>query len=161
MTGIEGLRAPDMPGDADGPVFLEPWHAEAFSLAVVLSRQGAFSWTEWVEHFSTVLRDVPAQSGESVEAAYYRRWLIALETITARKRLASAKEMATRKEEWRRAYLRTPHGQPVELHRGHGRVEPREHERAADAHDDHHHHNHYHAGAPRPEPVAVSAARTR
>jgi nitrile hydratase accessory protein len=147
MIENEGLQGPDMPGDADGPVFLEPWHAEAFSLAVALHRQGAFSWSEWVEHFSTTLRDVPAAPGETVEAAYYRRWLLALETISARKRLASAAEMAERKEEWRRAYLQTPHGQPVKLHRARGLVEP--------------HDNHHHAGAPHPEPAAVSAARAR
>ena len=68
--------------------------------------------------FADTLRDVPAESGESVEAAYYRRWLLALETIVARKSLASVEEMAQRKEEWRHAYLRTPHGLPVELKKG-------------------------------------------
>jgi len=106
---------PGMPGGEGGPVFLEPWQAEAFALAVALNRQGVFTWSEWVEVFSGTLRDVPAQSGESVEAAYYRRWLIALETLAARKHLVSATEMVERKEAWRRAYLRTPHGHPVEL----------------------------------------------
>ena len=35
-----------------GPVFNEPWEAEAFALAVHLSEAGHFTWPEWVEVFS-------------------------------------------------------------------------------------------------------------
>lgn len=115
MNEPDASQLSDLPGGEAGPVFLEPWHAEAFSLAVALNRQGAFSWSEWAEEFAVTLREVPAESGESVEAAYYRRWLLALESLVARNGLASVAEMAQRKEEWRQAYLRTPHGHPVEL----------------------------------------------
>ncbi len=71
----------DLPVHEAGPVFLEPWHAEAFSLTVALNQQGAFSWSEWAELFAATLREIPAESGESVEAAYYRRWLLALESL--------------------------------------------------------------------------------
>jgi len=138
----EGL---DIPGNGAGPVFLEPWHAEVFSLAVTLHRQGAISWGEWTELFADTLRDVPAEGGESVEAAYYRRWLLALETIVASKCLASVEEMAQRKEEWRLAYLRTPHGLPVEL------------KKRAEATEPHESHDHRHAS--RPAPIAVSPSR--
>ncbi|MGB7098936.1 MAG: nitrile hydratase accessory protein [Xanthobacteraceae bacterium] len=128
-------------------MFLEPWHAEAFSLVVALNRQGAVSWSEWTELFAATLRDIPAESGESVEAAYYRRWLLALEKLVARKGLASVAEIAQRKEEWRDAYLHTPHGRPVEL------------KRSVDAAGLHRHHDHSHAT--RPVPIAVSPARPR
>jgi hypothetical protein len=41
----ENLSAlPRLPGDEGGPVFAEPWQAQAFALAVWLSRQGHFTW---------------------------------------------------------------------------------------------------------------------
>jgi nitrile hydratase accessory protein len=118
MTEIASVPVPDMPGDKGGPIFLEPWHAEVFSLAVALNRQGAFTWSEWVEVFSRTAEDIPAENEANAESGYYRRWLVALESLIARKNLVSVEEMAQRKEEWRRAYLRTPHGQAVELKEG-------------------------------------------
>ena len=38
---------PSIPCDAEGPVFREPWEAQAFAMAVALHERGAFSWTEW------------------------------------------------------------------------------------------------------------------
>jgi hypothetical protein len=37
---------PQLPRGKDGPVFAEPWEAQAFALAVKLSEQGHFSWKE-------------------------------------------------------------------------------------------------------------------
>ena len=34
-------------GRKGGPVFAEPWQAQAFALAVKLSDQGYFTWKEW------------------------------------------------------------------------------------------------------------------
>ena len=45
----------------------------------------------------------------------YRQWLAALEKLVADKGLASQTEMTGRKEDWRRAYLNTPHGQAIDL----------------------------------------------
>src|SRR6185436_16311734 len=38
---------PRLPRDEGGPVFAEPWQAQAFALAVKLSEQGYFTWKEW------------------------------------------------------------------------------------------------------------------
>ena len=38
---------PRLPRDTGGPVFAEPWEAQAFALAVRLSEQGHFTWKEW------------------------------------------------------------------------------------------------------------------
>jgi nitrile hydratase accessory protein len=40
---------PRLPREKDGPVFAEPWEAQAFALAVKLSEQGHFTWKEWTE----------------------------------------------------------------------------------------------------------------
>jgi len=37
---------PRLPRDVGGPVFAEPWQANAFALAVKLSEQGHFTWKE-------------------------------------------------------------------------------------------------------------------
>jgi nitrile hydratase accessory protein len=153
MSALDPLSLPDIPGVQADAVFLEPWHAEIFSLAVALSRKGAFTWSEWVEVFSSALREIHAEEGESAETTYYRRWLAALERIVAHRGLASCEEMAKRKEEWRRAYLRTPHGQPIALERG-LEIVRRQHEALPLAHS-----HTPHLPGMRPGPIAVSAAR--
>jgi len=152
MNSVDRLP-PDIPGGHTDPVFLEPWHAEIFSLAVALNRKGVFTWSEWVEVFSSALREIHAEEGESAETTYYRRWLAAIERIVAHCGLASCEEMAKRKEEWRHAYLFTPHGQPIALERG-LEIIAGESEALPQAHN----HISHHPGM-RPGPIAVSAAR--
>ena len=38
---------PNIPRDASGPVFREPWEAHAFAMALALHDRGVFSWPEW------------------------------------------------------------------------------------------------------------------
>ncbi len=40
---------PDIPRDQDGPVFHEPWEAQAFAMALALHARGLFTWTEWAQ----------------------------------------------------------------------------------------------------------------
>ena len=134
--------------ELDGPAFAEPWMAQVFACAVHLSRQGLFTWNEWVDVFSAEIKAHPQEAGEAANAAYYRQWLAALETIVGRKGAASTSEISERQETWRQAYLNTPHGQPVELHRAGASPEPT-------AHHHHHHDHHQHV----PKPVSVSSAR--
>jgi nitrile hydratase accessory protein len=96
----------------DGPVFAEPWQAQAFALAVQLNRQGAFTWSEWAQALSVALH---ADGGPDAASEYYACWLAALETITATKGLTDPAALAKRKSEWADAYRATPHGAPVEL----------------------------------------------
>jgi len=63
--------------EIDGPAFAEPWMAQAFACAVHLSRQGLFTWNEWVDLFSAEIKAHPQQPGEAANAAYYRQWLAA------------------------------------------------------------------------------------
>jgi hypothetical protein len=39
--------AAGIPRNAEGPVFREPWEAQAFALALSLHERGVFSWSEW------------------------------------------------------------------------------------------------------------------
>ena len=106
---------PALPRDAGGPVFAEPWQAQAFALAVRLSADGHFTWKEWAEALAAELK-AAADRGEPDDGShYYQHWLAALERLVAEKSLTNRDEMLARKEAWADAYRHTPHGKPVEL----------------------------------------------
>lgn len=118
MTGRPSIpQELDLPQVGDEPVFAEPWQAQAFAIVVSLHERGILAWNEWVRTLSEEIASHPAAPDEDANDAYYRQFLAALETVIVAKRLSSHTEMLHRKEEWRVAYLRTPHGQPVELAR--------------------------------------------
>ena len=106
---------PEIPRDAEGPVFREPWEAQAFAMAVALYERGAFSWTEWAAALAVEIKAAQAQGDPDTGETYYRHWLAALEKLVAAKALASAADLARRRDQWDRAARATPHGQPVEL----------------------------------------------
>ncbi len=106
---------PQLPKDEEGPAFAEPWQAQAFALAVRLCEEGHFTWSEWVESFSRQVKKAQSQGDPDLGDTYYNHWLIVLEKMVDQKQIVSAENLAARKERWREAYLRTPHGHPVEL----------------------------------------------
>jgi nitrile hydratase accessory protein len=112
----ENLAAlPKLPRDAGGPVFAEPWQAQAFALAVKLSEQGHLTWKEWAAALADELK-AAADRGEPDDGSrYYHHWLAALERLVVSKRLSDPTAHLARKEAWADAYRHTPHGKPVEL----------------------------------------------
>ena len=95
----------------DGPVFAEPWEAQAFAMAVKLNEAGVFPWSEWAETLGAELKAQP-------ERPYYESWLAALEKLVEAKGLMTEAERLARVEAWDRAAKATPHGQPIVLSRG-------------------------------------------
>ena len=110
--------SPALPRDDDGPVFREPWEAKAFAMAVRLAEAGVFSWAEWTEALSAEIAAAREARDEDLGDTYYMYWLQALEALVARKSGVAAEEIDACVDEWRRAYLNTPHGQPIELGAG-------------------------------------------
>ena len=109
----EVLQAlPGLPQDDGGPVFREPWEAQAFAMTVALYEAGKFTWPEWAEALSAELK---AAGAEQDGHDYYRHWLKALEQITSAKGLTSETELGDRKDAWDRAAKATPHGEPIVL----------------------------------------------
>lgn len=106
---------PQLPRDVDGPVFAEPWEAQAFALAVQLSGQGHFTWTEWAAALSDELRAASGRGEPDDGSRYYHHWLAALERLVTEKGLTDNAALLQRKEAWADAYWHTPHGKPVEL----------------------------------------------
>jgi nitrile hydratase accessory protein len=110
-----GAVLPALPGGEDGPVFAEPWQAQAFALAVKLSELGYFTWSEWAAALAAEIK-AAAERGEADDGSrYYEYWLAALERLAAAKGLTDPAALAARKTAWAEAYRKTPHGQPVEL----------------------------------------------
>ena len=106
---------PPLPRDEGGPVFAEPWHAQAFALAVRLSELGYFTWKEWTAALAGELK-AAADRGEPDDGShYYHHWLAALEHLVTEKGLTDPAALLARKEAWAEAYRHTPHGKPVEL----------------------------------------------
>ena len=106
---------PGLPRNPEGPVFREPWEAEAFAMAVALNQRGLFGWDEWAamlgEEIKAAQRAGDADTGET----YYRHWLAALERMVARKGIADRAALKRYHDAWERAADRTSHGAPIEL----------------------------------------------
>jgi nitrile hydratase accessory protein len=109
---------PRLPRDETGPVFAEPWQAQAFALTFGLSAQGHFTWKEWAAALAAELADA-AERGEADDGSeYYDHWLAALEKLVITKGLSDIPSLFERREAWADAYRHTPHGKPVELRPG-------------------------------------------
>jgi len=101
------------------PVFGEPWHAQTLALADLLVKRGVVSSAKWAETLGAEIRALNAEPDD--RETYFRAVLAALERLLAENGSVSAVELHEREHQWERAYLRTAHGQPVELAAG---VEP-------------------------------------
>ena len=97
------------------PTFAEPWQAEVLALAFALSERGMFSGAEWSQALGEELRRAEAHGAPDDQETYYTAALAALERLVAAAGGIDVDALAVRIEAWRRAYLDTPHGQPVEL----------------------------------------------
>jgi nitrile hydratase accessory protein len=109
---------PRIPRDEGGPVFAEPWQAQAFALAVKLSQQGYFTWKEWAAALADELRAAVNRGEPDDGSRYYEHWLAALERLVTSRGLTDSEALLTRKEAWADAYRHTPHGKPIELRAG-------------------------------------------
>lgn len=99
-----------LPRDESGPVFAEPWEAQAFALAVKLSEQGHFTWKEWATALADELKAAEDRGQPDNGTGYYRHWLAALERLVTEKGLTETSALLERKEAWADAYRHTPHG---------------------------------------------------
>lgn len=119
-TADPGTRAAlatlrDIPRDREGPVFREPWEAQAFALAVSLQQRGLFTWKEWASTLGDEIKRAQAAGDPDTGDTYYRHWMAALERVVAEKGVTDPGALARYREAWDHAADRTPHGQPIEL----------------------------------------------
>ena len=112
---IATTALPGIPRDDDGPVFREPWEAQAFAMTLALHARGLFSWNEWAAALADEIKRAQADGDPDTGETYYRHWLATLERLVAAKGIATSETLDRTREAWDRAADRTPHGSPIEL----------------------------------------------
>jgi nitrile hydratase accessory protein len=119
MNDAAAVRAtnalPDIPRDDEGPVFREPWEAQAFAMALTLHERGLFTWNEWAATLADEIKRAQADGDPDDGQTYYRHWLATLEKLVAAKGLATFATQHHYRDAWDHAADRTPHGSPIEL----------------------------------------------
>ncbi|AMN39846.1 nitrile hydratase accessory protein [Rhodoplanes sp. Z2-YC6860] len=106
---------PSIPCDAEGPVFREPWEAQAFAMALALYDRGLFAWPEWATILGDEIKKAQAAGDPDTGETYYQHWLNALERMVAEKGVTDASTLRRYHDAWDHAADRTPHGTPIEL----------------------------------------------
>jgi nitrile hydratase accessory protein len=115
-AALEATRAlPGIPRDDNGPVFREPWEAQAFAMALALHARGLFTWSEWAAALADEIKRAQAQGDPDTGETYYRHWLATLERLVAAKGVATSDTLRRYRHAWDHAADRTPHGSPIEL----------------------------------------------
>src|SRR4051795_11097493 len=82
-------EVPSIPRDADGPVFREPWEAQAFAMTLALHERGLFTWEEWAAALASAIKRAQAAGDPDTGETYYRHWLAALERLVGEKEIAT------------------------------------------------------------------------
>jgi len=106
---------PSIPRDRDGPVFREPWEAQAFAMALALFDRGVFTWPQWAAALAEEIKRAQAAGDPDTGETYYQHWLATLERMVAEKGLSDPATLTRYHDAWDRAAERTPHGTPIEL----------------------------------------------
>jgi nitrile hydratase accessory protein len=115
-AALEATRAvPGIPRDDDGPVFHEPWEAQAFAMALALHGRGLFTWRECADTLAGEIKRAQAEGDPDTGDTYYRHWLATLEKLIAAKGVATSETLHRYRDAWDHAADRTPHGSPIEL----------------------------------------------
>ena len=97
-------------------VFGEPWQAQTLAIADLLVRRGVMSAERWAETLGAEIAAL--KSAPDDRETYFRAVLAALERVLTEAGAVARAELDAREHQWERAYLRTPHGRPVELAAG-------------------------------------------
>ena len=101
--------------ELEGPAFRAPWEAQVFALVCALQDAGKLPPAEWSALLGEEIRLVKERGEPDLGDKYYVHCLAALEKWLSKANFAAHDEIAQRVADWRAAYLRTPHGQPVRL----------------------------------------------
>jgi nitrile hydratase accessory protein len=108
-------EVPGIPRDHDGPVFREPWQAQAFAMTLALHERGLFTWGEWAAALAAQIKRAQRAGDPDTGETYYLHWLAALERLVAEKGVTTQETLYRTRDAWDHACDRTPHGQPIVL----------------------------------------------
>jgi nitrile hydratase accessory protein len=115
MSGPPPDLIPASLRDENGPVFREPWEAQAFAMVLTLFERGIFTWPQWAAVLADEIKRAQAAGDPDTGETYYRHWLSALERIVAERGLTDREALARYHDAWDHAAGRTPHGSPIVL----------------------------------------------
>lgn len=104
-------------------MFDELWQARALALTFSLTERGFFTPAQWSQALGTQHRRLLTQGAPDTPQTYYEAVTGALERLVHEHGICPGDEVENRAEAWRRAYLNTPHGAPVELTAGNSKPE--------------------------------------
>jgi hypothetical protein len=79
-------------------------------------KSGAITSARWAETLGAEIKALNAEPDD--RETYFRAVLAALERLLAESGSVTPAELEEREHQWERAYLRTPHGKPVEFAAG-------------------------------------------
>jgi nitrile hydratase accessory protein len=82
---------------------------------MALVQAGRFSPGEWANSLGSAIRRAQATGDRDDGSSYYKHVLDALEHLVVERAMVTQDALVARKEAWRAAYARTPHGKPVIL----------------------------------------------
>jgi nitrile hydratase accessory protein len=105
MTDAANQRAaelatlPLLPRDERGPVFEEPWQAQAFAVVVELIDAGLITRKEWASRLAATLKAAEDRGEYDTGLRYYDHWLAALESLVIDKGIAGLDELVAEKHE--------------------------------------------------------------
>jgi len=98
-------------------VFDEPWQAQVLAMADLLIQSKQISAGDWSSALGEQLKinQTVADGFNDNKENYYRAALSALIQLVESQQIISHQQLHTREDDWKNAYLSTPHGKPVEL----------------------------------------------
>ena len=106
---------PGAPADEHGPVFREPWEAQAFAMAVALRESGLFTGSEWATALAGEIARAQTGGDPDTGDTYYPHWLAALERLAEEKGAVREEDLERYRAAWSRAAARASHGVPIDL----------------------------------------------
>ena len=89
---------PLLPRNEEGPVFAEPWQAQAFAVVVEFIESGQISQEEWAQRLSSELREAEGRGEYDTGHRYYDHWLRALERLVVEKGLTQWEDLAAERK---------------------------------------------------------------
>ncbi len=97
------------------PVFDEAWQAQLLAMVDQMIDDGIFTNALWSEMLGENLKAAEARGQADDIDTYYAAVLATFETLLTQSTEVSSNTITDKQQAWKRAYLGTPHGQPVTL----------------------------------------------
>ena len=82
-----GMALPRKNGEL---IFVAPWEARAFGLAVALNETGLYPWRDFSQELAA---EIETAEHEGLSSTYYERWLASLEKLVIAKGLMTRAEL--------------------------------------------------------------------